>query len=555
MKRIHKIPLTFFIVGSIWILLSDNLEPLLLNISPFQVQYFQKVKGIFFILISTGILFFLIKSYESKILEEEILYRSSRKHIHEGYILYETDKSQVFEYNPTAAKILGINIGSEKTEMGLQHLIQLKKINQTIINEIEYQILLYGKYKFQNIEFIDHKGNVKLINLTGEKIRSLNKSNLIELIFEDVTELISKDKLSKFALELYSIESKINSEHDFIQKGLDLTEGMAESNLAFLLSINESDNSFEVLELSTKAKSIVNFSEKNKVFQIASNGGLDNCLKTQKPFINNNLKSNKLVKNELHSYFPFTKSIAIPIIENNKVVAIVEIANKDVDYGALDAMQIQAFVAVFWTMLKKKHSDLQLNYQRKLLQEAESIAKLGSWEYNHLNETLYWSEEIYKIFEIDEFVEPNEEVFNSRILDEDKVKVKQAFFGMVENQKQYFLIHPLQMPDGKIKFVEERGKTEYSADGKPIKTIGTCLDITNKQLLINQLESQNKQLSEIAQIQSHEYRAPVARILGLIESFDSIKDKISEEAMREVIYKSAQEIDNIIKKINEKTNN
>jgi len=35
------------------------------------------------------------------------------------------------------------------------------------------------------------------------------------------------------------------------------------------------------------------------------------------------------------------------------------------------------------------------------LKEAEQIAKIGHWELDLSSDTLYWSDEIYRIFEID----------------------------------------------------------------------------------------------------------------------------------------------------------
>lgn len=65
---------------------------------------------------------------------------------------------------------------------------------------------------------------------------------------------------------------------------------------------------------------------------------------------------------------------------------------------------------------------------------------------------------------------------------------------------------------------------------------------------------QNQRLREIAQINSHVIRKPVATILGLMEIFD--KTSVSGKQNLEIIQHLAtttQELDDVIKSINDKT--
>lgn len=75
-------------------------------------------------------------------------------------------------------------------------------------------------------------------------------------------------------------------------------------------------------------------------------------------------------------------------------------------------------------------------------------------------------------------------------------------------------------------------------------------DVTEKLLQLKAIEEQNKRLRDIAWTQSHVVRAPVARLMGLV---DMIKSGQLEEADQvkflEYLYESAEEIDEIIKGI------
>lgn len=79
-------------------------------------------------------------------------------------------------------------------------------------------------------------------------------------------------------------------------------------------------------------------------------------------------------------------------------------------------------------------------------------------------------------------------------------------------------------------------------------------DITEKNNYLETIENQNKNLKEIARIQSHVVRAPVARILGLlnyIEEYDLDDDE--KKKFQESIKISILELDEIIKDITNRT--
>ncbi|AFZ46364.1 multi-sensor hybrid histidine kinase [Cyanobacterium stanieri PCC 7202] len=113
------------------------------------------------------------------------------------------------------------------------------------------------------------------------------------------------------------------------------------------------------------------------------------------------------------------------------------------------------------------------------LKEAQRIAKLGHWEYNHLQNTLYWSKQCYSIFGISssEFT-PSYEGFLQLIHHEDRTLVNHYYNDHLENQTDYNICHRIIRTDGQIKYVQEQCETEYDEDGTPLISRGTVQDIT-----------------------------------------------------------------------------
>lgn len=78
-------------------------------------------------------------------------------------------------------------------------------------------------------------------------------------------------------------------------------------------------------------------------------------------------------------------------------------------------------------------------------------------------------------------------------------------------------------------------------------------DITDRLNYINEIEEKNERLQEIAWIQSHVVRAPLARLMGLIYAVsDPVEDEKDQQKLYQLIMKSANELDDIIRNIADK---
>jgi diguanylate cyclase (GGDEF)-like protein/PAS domain S-box-containing protein len=115
------------------------------------------------------------------------------------------------------------------------------------------------------------------------------------------------------------------------------------------------------------------------------------------------------------------------------------------------------------------------------LAEAQRLARLGSWTLDHESGALGWSAEVFRIFEL----EPARfggtyEAFLAAIHPEDRARVDEDFSASVRGHSAYDVEHRLLMPDGRVKWVHERGVTEYGPGGKSLRSRGTVQDITER---------------------------------------------------------------------------
>lgn len=115
------------------------------------------------------------------------------------------------------------------------------------------------------------------------------------------------------------------------------------------------------------------------------------------------------------------------------------------------------------------------------LKDAQRIANIGSWRLDLLSNQLSWSDEIFHLFEIDPARSPaTYEAFLNVIHPEDRDRVNRAYNDSLVKRTAYEITHRLLMPDGRIKWVCERCRTNYDADGKPLYSQGTVQDVTER---------------------------------------------------------------------------
>ncbi|MEJ7769337.1 MAG: hypothetical protein WKF89_16075 [Chitinophagaceae bacterium] len=79
-------------------------------------------------------------------------------------------------------------------------------------------------------------------------------------------------------------------------------------------------------------------------------------------------------------------------------------------------------------------------------------------------------------------------------------------------------------------------------------------DITEKSMYFSEIQEQNRKLSEIAWMQSHVIRAPLARIMGLVDLIqnEELVKKERDEMLNHVL-DAANELDGVIRKITDNT--
>ena len=129
----------------------------------------------------------------------------------------------------------------------------------------------------------------------------------------------------------------------------------------------------------------------------------------------------------------------------------------------------------------RKQAEEAVRKSEQRLAEAQRVAHMGNWDWNILTNDLYWSDEIYRIFGL----QPQEfgatyPAFLERVHPDDRQHVESAVQRAVEEREEYSIDHRIVLPSGEVRTVHEEGEVTYDQAGRPIRMVGTVLDITDR---------------------------------------------------------------------------
>lgn len=147
-----------------------------------------------------------------------------------------------------------------------------------------------------------------------------------------------------------------------------------------------------------------------------------------------------------------------------------------------EAAGIVGVSAIARDITEHRRAEEQLRNSNRMLDEAQRIAHLGSWQLDLETNKLSWTDEIYRIFGL----QPQEfgadyESFLEVVHPEDREYVHRAFMTSVEEDRPYDIEHRIvKSSSGETRYVQEKCEHIKNGSGKIVRSCGTVLDITER---------------------------------------------------------------------------
>ena len=191
-------------------------------------------------------------------------------------------------------------------------------------------------------------------------------------------------------------------------------------------------------------------------------------------------------------------------------------------------------------VIDRRTEELQRLHGRLL--EAQHVAHVGSWEWDVLANSIWWSDEMYRLYGRSPGSQITYEEFIECVHPEDRAMVQDVVGRSAQTGAPFIFEHRNLRPDGTIRVLDSRGRVVLDEEGRAIRMHGVGHDITEikraeqerfelvrEQGARREAEEANRMKDQFFATLSHELRTPLNALLGWSQI---LKENPRDEAVR-----------------------
>ena len=160
-----------------------------------------------------------------------------------------------------------------------------------------------------------------------------------------------------------------------------------------------------------------------------------------------------------------------------------------------DGGQVTAVLGLFEDISARQRVEQSLKDARDRLEEAQRAAQLGNWEFDALNDQITGSHEFYRLFDVAPEGLSRFSQFVERLRPDDRERVQRDVADALKQDRPYDTDYRVRLSDGGWRDINARGRVFIDEAGKPLRMVGTCLDITERKRAEGALQQSEARLS------------------------------------------------------------
>jgi len=174
-------------------------------------------------------------------------------------------------------------------------------------------------------------------------------------------------------------------------------------------------------------------------------------------------------------------------------------------------------------LTKQKKFQQNIDKEKYYLDQAQKIGKFGTWEYDVIDESIFWTPENYKMFEIPEDTTVTSGLIMELVHPDDRESLNKHW-GDTLKGKPYDIEHRI-MVDGKVKWLREKAKLIYNEKGDVVRLIGITQDITYRIETEKKLEEAKIKIEDNRVLQRELHRLSGDQIIGAEFGLKDVMEK------------------------------
>lgn len=203
--------------------------------------------------------------------------------------------------------------------------------------------------------------------------------------------------------------------------------------------------------------------------------------------------------------------------------------------------EIEGFLGIARDITELKAAQAALRQSEGMLNRAQALAKIGSWEFDLKTSELMLSRELHRILGLPE-LSPAElgMAYRSRIHPEDLQELDRIVEVAIARREGFTYRYRIPGPDNTLRQIVGIGEVVTDEHRNPVMLRGTVQDVSHQQQTEQRLaealaaaENANRAKTEFLSRMSHELRTPLNAIIGFARMLTNLGDA---DALRRTEY-------------------
>ncbi|MHC1743800.1 MAG: chemotaxis protein CheB [Syntrophobacteraceae bacterium] len=274
------------------------------------------------------------------------------------------------------------------------------------------------------------------------------------------------------------LQHEARSTQELLDHALNEAIQLTGSRFGYIYHYHEDRKQFVLNTWSGEVMEVCAIADPQTCYELDKTGIWGEAVRQQRPIILNDFQADHPLKRgypaghaELHSY------LTIPVFKEERIVAVVGVANKETDYTETDVLQLTLLMDSVFKVAYRKEAEEALRCSHELLHAAMNPSLTGIWEWDAGSQEMFWTDEVYRIHGMD----PGEEGFHRRSLEcfgeADRHRIASALDRCCETGAPYALETDLTDVSGGHKRVRIEAQAVRRRE-RIIKVLGNMKDIT-----------------------------------------------------------------------------
>ena len=283
-----------------------------------------------------------------------------------------------------------------------------------------------------------------------------------------------------------------------LRLALDKIGELQESPIGFFQFVEIDQKTFPLQQWSTRTlNTFCEAKNKGVHFSIDQAGVWADCVRERKPVIHNDYGLLEHRKGMPEGHAEVVRELVVPVMRADRVVAILGIGNKPVDYTERDAEAVAFFADVTWEIVERKLDEEELRQSeeryRVLIEASSQILYRMSPDWGEMRQLKGGSL-------LPDTEKPNRDWLRKYIHPNDQKWVLEVIANAMRTGLPFELEHQVRSSDGSLAWVSSRAVPVRNSEGEIVEWFGAASDITERKRAEQRLRESRAFLAESQKI-------------------------------------------------------